>query len=268
MEQLLTFQQSLIDYSQQFEQAIAQYDHTLAHDIQLQTLIDDYSRFIIDPYHKEQWQQLQTSDIEALTSIMDTLRIRSARCVAIMEKYRALHLLEGQDEKTDYFKNIESCIEQEFGGFHVTSLSKVVMIGSGSFPMTPMLIARRTGAKVVGIDIDQESIDLGQAVIDRLGSHLDIELKAVPIEQLEGLQEATHIIFSSTVAEKYDILDRLYLLTNQQVVVAMRYGNGLKSLFNFPSLATDPQKWQQVENIVHADQVFDIAIYQKGVDHE
>ena len=53
----------------------------------------------------------------------------------------------------------------------------------------------------------------------------------------------THIIFSSTIPIKYDILDQLYELTNDNVVVAMRYGNGIKSLFNYPSQKTDDKHW-------------------------
>ncbi|UUZ84724.1 methyltransferase domain-containing protein [Paenibacillus sp. P26] len=181
-----------------------------------------------------------------------------------MEKYRALKLLNGKAERTDYFKNIEACIEQEFGSFQVRSGSKVFMVGSGSFPMTPLLVAERTEAEVVGIDIDEEAVELGRKVTEVLGSGLRIRLEHASVEHLDETKEATHIIFSSTVADKYEPLDRLHSLTNEHVVVAMRYGDRLKSLFNYPMQAVDGRKWKLVETILRPDHVFDNALYKKA----
>ncbi len=180
-----------------------------------------------------------------------------------MEKYRALKLQNGDVEIADYFKNIEECIEKEFGRFHVTADSKVLLVGSGSFPMTPLLIAKKTGAEVVGIDIDEEAILLGRNVVEKLGAGLKIRLEQTFAEDLPYTQDATHIIFSSTVSNKYDLLDQLHTLTNEHVVVAMRYGNELKSLFNYPMRETNSSKWKMVDNILRPHDVFDIALYQK-----
>ncbi len=63
---------------------------------------------------------------------------------------------------------------------------------------------------------------------------------------------------------KYDILAELYELTNRDVVVSMRYGNDLKSIFNYPKQDTYPQHWTCVADITQPDQIFDIALYQKA----
>ncbi|MDF2644893.1 MAG: SAM-dependent methyltransferase [Paenibacillus sp.] len=180
------------------------------------------------------WEQLEQQASGGLLQLVADIRKTSALCVAIMEKYRALKLLSGDTERTEYFKNIESCIEDEFGSFQVTADSKVILVGSGSFPMTPLYIAKRTGAEVVGIDIDEEAIKLGRGGVEKLGSGLNIRLENAFVDQLDATKDATHIIFSSTVANKYDLLDELHPLTNEQVVVAIRYGDRLKSLFNYP----------------------------------
>jgi hypothetical protein len=99
--------------------------------------------------------------------------------------------------------------------------------------------------------------------VNTLGAGLRIHLQKASVHELDFTKEATHIIFSSTVAMKYDILDQLHSLTNEHVVVAMRYGNGLKSLFNYPQQETDPLKWRMVDNILRPHDVFDIALYQK-----
>jgi hypothetical protein len=97
-----------------------------------------------------------------------------------------------------------------------------------------------------------------------LGAGLKIRLEKALVENLDYTKDVTHIIFSSTVESKYDILDQLHKLTNENVVVAMRYGDQLKSLFNYPSREVDGQKWRQVEKILRSDHVFDIALYKKA----
>lgn len=264
MQALNTFQENLAEFSEKFDCLVEKYDQIMSHCSELEILIDDYSKFITNDRNKEKWEQLELQTSSDLNQLVVDLRKKSARCVTIMEKYRALKLLNGNEEITDYFKNIESCIEKEFGSFQITAESKVLLVGSGSFPMTLLLIAKRTGAEVVGIDIDHEAIELGRNVVEKLGNELNIHLEKVSVEELSLIKDVTHIIFSSTVESKYDILDQLYSLTNEHVVVAMRYGNELKSLFNYPMKEVDRHKWKMVEQILRSDHVFDIALYKKA----
>ncbi|GAE28731.1 class I SAM-dependent methyltransferase [Halalkalibacter hemicellulosilyticus] len=258
-------QDDLKPFREKFGEFASLYDRTLLNSSELELLLDTYSSFIIDEDNKKRWEQLEQREWSELDPLVDELREQSARCVAVLEKYRALRLLEnGEIDIADYFKNIESCIEKEFGHFQVTADSKVLLVGSGAFPMTPLLIAKKTGAEVVGIDIDEEAIDLGRKVISKLGPDLSIRLENTFVENLDCTKELTHIIFSSTVASKYDILEQLYDLTEEHVVVAMRFGNQLKSIFNYPLQKVNTNKWRMVEQILQPTQVFDIALYQKG----
>ncbi|MED0715979.1 methyltransferase domain-containing protein [Aeribacillus composti] len=260
---LKTFQESISYFLEKFADLTKKYDHTINHCSELELLIDDYSKFITNEKNQEAWERLELQESSELSQLAADLRKKSALCVAIMEKYRALKLQDGNVDIADYFKNIESCIEEEFGSFQITSESKVLLVGSGSFPMTPLLIAKRTGAEVVGIDIDDEAIKLGRNVVERLGRGLNIRLEKLSVEDLDFTKDVTHVIFSSTVESKYDILDQLYELTNDHVVAAMRYGDQLKSLFNYPLREVDEKKWKLVENIIRPNHVFDIALYKK-----
>jgi histidine 2-aminobutanoyltransferase len=247
-----------------FEELADRYDGTLRDSSELAAVIDEYSAFVTDGGNAKVWERLESEASREIDRLAADIRKTSSRCVALMEKYRALKLLAGEGDRNDYFHNIEACIEQEFGSFRLTSESKVLLIGSGAFPMTPLYIARRTGAEVIGIDIDAEAIALGRQVVERLGSGLRIRLEQAYVEQLDGMRDVTHIVISSTVAIKYDLLDQLHGLTNEQVVAAMRYGNGLKSLFNYPMQETDRGKWHLAMTMPRQGQVFDIALYVKA----
>ncbi|MEK3883365.1 nicotianamine synthase family protein [Paenibacillus sp. PL2-23] len=256
--------QELMEYADRFDALSLTYDQSQEYGSKLESLLNEFSLFVTNDGNKAAWNRLSPSELESLESDMQRIRGASASCVAMMEKHRALRLREGHSSIADYFRNIETCIDTEFGGFSVTPHSKVLLVGSGSFPMTPLLIARRTGAEVVGIDIDEEAIQLGQEVVDRLGGGLPIRLEHGSVEHLAYTGEATHIIFSSTVGLKYELLDRLHALTMEHVVVAMRYGNGLKSLFNYPMQEVDHRKWRLSDRILRQDQVFDVALYTKS----
>lgn len=256
-------QQLLSEYLESFVNLADGYDGTPGRSSDMEQVIDRYSALITDEGCQDAWERLEREAPGAAERLAEQLRSASARCVAIMEKYRALKFLNGEEDRTDYFRNIESCIEQEFGSFHVAPESRVVMVGAGSFPMTPLLIAKRTGAEVTGIDIDEEAVELGRRVVEKLGGGLRIHLTNAFVEQLEMLQDATHIIFSSTVSVKYELLERLHSLTRGRVVAAMRYGDRIKSLFNYPRRDVDERKWRLVETVPRPGQVFDVALYER-----
>ncbi|WP_110114801.1 class I SAM-dependent methyltransferase [Bacillus sp. CGMCC 1.16541] len=264
MKTVMSLQEQVVEFVRAFDELAPEQAHKMTQLAELEKVMDDYATFVTNQAYKEEWNNVMKQPSDSFTQAIEEARAKSARCVTIMEKHRAMKLLEGQKGKTDYFQNIESCIEEEFGQFEVTSSSKVLLVGSGAFPMTPLLIARRTGAEVIGIDIDDEAIELGRRVVQELGEGLPIQLERVTVEELPTIHDMTHIIFSSTVNCKYDILDQLHTLTNDDVVVAMRYGNEVKSLFNYPMQEVDEKKWTLVDNVWRSHQVFDIALYKKS----
>lgn len=231
---------------------------------EMEKKIGEFTAFILDKENEEAWEQMERQNDVDLPKRVAELREQSAYCVWAMEKYRAIELQKDRQGIADYFHNIEACIETEFGSFEITSNSKVLMIGAGAFPMTPLLIANTTGAEVVGIDIDPEAIYLAKTVVNMLGKNAKITIEASTIDQMAFTREATHIVFASTIKEKFDLLTQLHPLTNKDVVVAMRYGNSFKSLFNYPLRDTDSSLWKIVRQVSQPDHVFDVALYKKG----
>jgi hypothetical protein len=69
-----------------------------------------------------------------------------------VEEHRALALLDGRARSAGYFDNVESRIEQPFGVFELTPASKVLLVGSGESPMTPLYLAVHVGGPAVPDD--------------------------------------------------------------------------------------------------------------------
>ncbi|MDR4534601.1 class I SAM-dependent methyltransferase [Glutamicibacter sp. PS] len=256
--------ESLHQYRRLFTEALAAYDGSTGGARHLEQAIATYARLITSAPNEARFTRLLQEGGAPTEELVDELRALSARCAGVLEKYRALRLLNGQESTDDYFMNVESCIEQEFGAMTPDEHSKVLLIGSGSYPMTLLHLAQQTGARTLGIDIDAEAVELGRRVVQQLGSGLHIRLEQRTAAELEFTAQATHLVFSSTVAAKYELLDELYAHTREDVVVAMRFGDSLKSLFNYPMQPVNPQRWQLVHTIRQEDQVFDIALYAKA----
>ncbi|HEC2146144.1 TPA: staphylopine biosynthesis enzyme CntL [Staphylococcus delphini] len=257
------FETRLLNYQQQFEHlynTIQQGERALN---DLESLIDEYSDYILDEQPTKQYEHWRAHTSEHRPLIKSLADI-TARCVKLMEATRAQRLIHGQGSTTGYFDNIEHCISEEFGQFKITPNDTVLLVGSGAYPMTLVQIAQETGARVIGIDIDEEAVRYGQQVINILAPDAPIEIHQKTVSELEVIRDVTHVIFSSTVEMKYDILEELYESTDHNIVVSMRYGDGLKSIFNYPKQATHPKQWTCVADITRPDQIFDIALYQKG----
>ncbi|MGF7047337.1 hypothetical protein J2T13_001842 [Paenibacillus sp. DS2015] len=231
---------------------------------EMEKTIGHFTSFILSKKNVKIWEGIERQKDDNLAKQVAEIRKQSALCVWNMEKYRALEFQDNRQDIADYFSNIEACIEMEFDNFEITSNSKVLLIGSGAFPMTPLFIAKKTGAKVVGIDIDPEAINLSRIIVNLLNKNSNITIENCTVDQLEFTQKATHIVFSSTIKEKFDILKQLHALTNKDVVVAMRYGNGLKSLFNYPLQNVESSLWNVVKSTAHPENVFDTVLYKKG----
>lgn len=258
----LAMKQQLEFYLERFRELYTQASEDLKACKALEYLIEEYSQFILNDTYTTLYHTMDISSAEKATLTEDLANI-TAQCVKVMERLRAQRLLTDCDSHTGYFDNIEQCIATEFGQFQITQDDKVLLIGSGSYPMTLVQIAHQTGASVIGLDIDAEAVAYGKAVVSKLAPQYSIELTNEPLESLADLREVTHIIFSSTVAEKYAILEQLYAYTRSDVTIAMRYGNDLKAIFNYPKQAVNATQWRCVGDIVQPHQLFDIAIYQK-----
>ena len=75
-----------------------------------------------------------------------------------------------------YFDYYSDMINNEIALAEITSKKRVLHIGSGSIPATPILITKKTGAKVVGIDINKDSIKKGKDCISKNNLSDKIEL--------------------------------------------------------------------------------------------
>lgn len=229
---------------------------------ELEKVIDAYTYFISSNADKNIWNSISSAD--TIIKLESDLREQSILCLRNFEKCKAKKIQENELNISDYFRDMETCIESEISNLNITSNSKIIFIGAGAFPASILQIAGRTGADVVGIDNDDEAVHLDRIVISKLNHGERITITDSSVDQLSFTKTATHIILASTVKSKFDIFDKLYKLTNENIIIAIRYGNGIKSLFNYPLQETDKSLWNLVNTISMPNDIFDTDIYKKN----
>ncbi|MDF2713688.1 MAG: hypothetical protein K0R28_613 [Paenibacillus sp.] len=107
-----------------------------------------------------------------------------------------------------------------------------------------MTIALETVAKVLCSDIDVEAVCLGRRVVHYSGLENNIRYTDSHLTERSFLQEATHIVITSLVPNKSDVIDKLKPLLHSGTNIMVRYGNGLKSIINYPLEEDLPEVWE------------------------
>ncbi|MGQ7887878.1 methyltransferase domain-containing protein [Paenibacillus sp. WC2504] len=197
----------------------------------LKNKLDDLSDFIYKEENIQNWPLWQ-SNIE-VQELSRNVREASIRALRVLEKYQAGHGEKDEIQQSKYMDLLSDSVRSEVACLQIVQQSKVLFIGSGAFPVSALIIAQVTGAEVVGQDLDQEAVELAEqaaAMSDRVNR---VSFTHQPLKELAFVQEATHIIVASHVANKQEVLEDLRQLASSRVKILIRYGNGLKSLFNY-----------------------------------
>ena len=105
-----------------------------------------------------------------------------------------------------YLQFYENVVREETKLARISSNDKVLVIGSGSLPATPILIARYSGAHVVTIDRDPKAVKTGTEYIHR--NNLD---RTLTVASGEGL---------TYPAKDFTVVFLMYGVKNTQAVIA------------------------------------------------
>ncbi|MBH5316434.1 hypothetical protein I6N90_01265 [Paenibacillus sp. GSMTC-2017] len=198
----------------------------------LQVKLDELCLFMTSEINEEQWQ-LWGHDKE-IKQQSNQLRQTSTYALCEMEKYQSVSTLENKMDMSDYLTILSGAVKDELNEFRIVATSKVLFVGSGAFPTSALTIAKETNADVLCIDIDSEAIRLGRRVAEISGLQSKVLFSESPLNEQTFLKDATHVIIASLVRNKYEVLEELKKTLNAEAKIILRYGNGLKSVFNYP----------------------------------
>ncbi|MDN3609912.1 nicotianamine synthase family protein [Vibrio ostreicida] len=159
------------------------------------------------------------------------LRETSIRALCVLEKHQSKCAQSHHLDITDYLNRLSNTVHIELDSVRVTSDSRVLFIGSGSYPLSAFTIAKITGAAVHGVDIDEHAVSMANDLVqDCLLTSFGCRDLATEFTAFQP----THILVASLVEHKWEVLNRLKPFLTPSHRVLVRFGNGIKSAFNYP----------------------------------
>jgi hypothetical protein len=189
----------------------------------------------------------------------ERIRETSSKALCAVEKRRAIRMYADQRDDSLYQTLLSASVITECRLAQIGRSAKVLFIGAGAFPISACTIARETSATVCCTDIDEEAICHGSRLIKFLGLHKNVIYSDSPMGDEEYAGSATHIFMASLVPEKLDILDTIKFAAKPDCKMILRYGNGLKSVFNYPLHADLSGVWD-VEPVAGNNCIYDTLI--------
>lgn len=209
----------------------------------LQLKLDTLCQYIMNEQHHESWEQWGHN--EEIIHQSEKLRSTSNQALCELEKYQSSQLLQNKESLSEYLTLLSSSIKKELLDFEFYSDSRVLFIGSGAFPLSALTIARETGAEVLCLDVDEEAVNLGGKIAEIAGLRNRIRFSGSYVEGLHYALKSTHIFIASLVGNKCEVLEKLKPAISPETSIILRYGNGIKSIFNYPLAIDVGNEWEK-----------------------
>ncbi|BCB05279.1 nicotianamine synthase family protein [Bacillus sp. KH172YL63] len=220
----------------------------------LRQKLDELCGFIKSEENDGRWKEW--GSLHEIKELSEKLRETSVSALCDMEKYQSLSA--GQRSLGRYLSSLSESVREEYRQYHIHSDSKVLFIGSGAFPTSALTMAQETGASVICLDFDQEAITLSKEVARLTGLESQLSFLHGEIHQYPDLNGITHVFIASLVKNKLEVIEELKEKVEEGAKVVVRYGNGLKSVFNYPLEETCLNGWSQ--SLQEGDAIYDTLL--------
>ncbi len=223
----------------------------------IQTLLDQLCDFIRDPHHQTIWLQFPLCG--ELDRQLKKLRETATHALCLLEKHQSECAKTHDLDVTHYLKALTISASTELSQAGISQDSNVLFIGSGSYPLSAFTIAQLTGANLLGVDIDKKAVqlasDLGQKHDNVAFTHRDLSSVLTQFTP-------SHVIIASLVEHKWEVLLELRPLISASTCILVRFGNELKSAFNYPFNPSLSLGWRSTK-IQNQHAVYDVVMMEK-----
>lgn len=163
--------------------------------------------------------------------LIKQLRETTVKALCMLEKHQSQCAKEHPLNLSEYLYQLSENTKIELKSAEIKSNSRVLFIGSGSYPISAVTISQFTGAAVHGIDIDEQAVTMANQLDF---SHLSTTFSCKDLITEFVAFRPTHIIIASLVEHKWEILKQLKPHLHRSHRILVRFGNGLRSAFNYP----------------------------------
>lgn len=211
----------------------------------LKRKLDDLCVFIKNEENDLKWNEW--GSIQEIQDLSERLRETSVSALCDMEKYQSKKADQNVLTVGSYLASLAQSARYEYNYFGIHKHSSVLFIGSGAFPTTAFTIAQETGANVICLDFDGEAVILSRKLAHTFGLEAKVSFLQSEIQDFSEFENITHVFIASLVKNKLEVIEELKEKVTKKTKVIVRFGNGLKSLFNYPLVENITGNWQQTQ---------------------
>ncbi|MFS0838948.1 nicotianamine synthase family protein [Paenibacillus sp. 1P03SA] len=223
----------------------------------LKIKLDDLCRFMVNDENEKRWHEWGNHD--EVRQYSEKLRETSVKALCDMEKYQSQLLINKELEATSYIEQLSHAVQEELDLFGIGPASRVFFIGSGAYPLSALTIAKESRAKVLCLDIDEEAVELGFKVASASGLQTLVDFAGGRLSDHPFIRQTTHVFIASLVPNKLEIVEEVKRVARPDTKIIVRYGNGLKSLFNYPLHADLSYEWN-LTPIIRNNSLYDTVL--------
>ncbi|MBN3494489.1 MULTISPECIES: nicotianamine synthase family protein [Vibrio] len=188
------------------------------------------------------------------------LRETAIKALCLLEKHQSQCAQTHQLDVSEYLSQLSENIHIELDRAGIAPDSRVLFVGSGSYPLSALTIAQLTGAAVHGIDIDEQAVTMANQ-LDRASLPTSFGSKDI-VTEFQTFKP-THIVVASLVEHKWELLNKIKPHLNPEHRVLVRFGNGLKSAFNYPFNPELMDGWE-TQHIRNSAAVYDTVLMERS----
>jgi len=147
-----------------------------------------------------------------------------------------------------YNKVIGKEYQKEYENCEISSHTNILHIGSGSYPLTEIILASCTTGQIVGIDRDAKAVQRGQQVVEK--NHLNHRITLTHGDGLDfPVDEFDMVIISSCSQPKVQILEHLIeKLQSHSVIIVREVDIATKDILNCINKHTDVELRKQIRH--------------------
>ncbi|MBX3167563.1 MAG: hypothetical protein KF760_09125 [Candidatus Eremiobacteraeota bacterium] len=222
-------------------------------------------------------QALQTSQTQRLQSSLDRLCawLKTTREPVALAEERILHLQSltikaaGLLEKSlalslqrvgEYLLQTSHFTLAEAAAAEVAGDSRILFVGGGALPVSPLCLARHFDCQVTSLDWDLRATSLAHATLERLAPDCRLEVRWGNLSRCD-LAAYTHCWIASLVDDKASHLRRI-LRANPGIQAVVRYANDYRRIFNYSLPQEALAGWRVRRSLAEPGQLHDTVVVQ------
>jgi len=188
-----------------------------------------------------------------ITAIQENLRQLSSEGESELEYFWAEKILTSNRAQTTlfqfpYFENYEKMIDFEIQGIKMSKLGKkhkVLFVGSGSLPLSSIMMATKYGLSVDNLDIDTKACELSSNVIKILNLSDKVSVLHKNIFDIRDFSEYKSIFIAALAGrnevEKIDIIEHVACHAKKGTHIILRSASDLGILL-YPEITINHLK--------------------------